>query len=659
MKRMFFLVILVCVLGLGALVAVTLYNTQSLTHVLEAEYKAAVSFYKTTVRAGESLRKVSLLGYQLTSAQTEVDQKRFIQSIEAEFDLLDQTLIELNAPRYATLHQAPVEQPSAEAERLEEDEMQPVSAEEKVTIEKLLATTQTHVLAAQKIYELMRTMVETRLPIAQNLAFKLPGITDALPGTFSLQTTSANDLENLVEGAITIIYSDSNYATKKGLKTFDRAYSSLYSADIPDQQRLALEELKAAVALVAADKKVLFDNETNPAGFALNFETALSSISLLESTVDALFSRKQGELVERVDAIRNQVVLSALGIVLVVGSISYLLGKALIRRINHVVARMDDIAQGEGDLTVSLAVRGRDELAELSRSFNLIIEKLKHSFTHLNDQIRDVSSLSLQGAETSLLTAEQMKNLLLETDHLSQAMDEMSKASMDVAISAESGSSTAAASENRARHGKKTVEEAVESINDLSRSFDTVSLVIEKLENYSKNISAVIDVIQGVSEQTNLLALNAAIEAARAGEHGKGFAVVANEVRLLASRTRSSTEEVGGMIASIQDAAREAVLAMQQAHVKAQDSVRRVSHSGEELEQIIGDFHVMATMNSQIAAAAEQQSCSAAEINRNITAIKGLASSTSEQAQTTRENAKRLSARVDDATHVLDGFTIE
>jgi len=204
--------------------------------------------------------------------------------------------------------------------------------------------------------------------------------------------------------------------------------------------------------------------------------------------------------------------------------------------------------------------------------------------------------------------------------------------------------------------GRDLVESQVGSIQRLAAEIDQSVEVINQLAADSASISRVLDVIKGIAEQTNLLALNAAIEAARAGEAGRGFAVVADEVRSLAQRTAESTEQIHGLIAKLQQTAEGAVSAMEVGRRQADEGVERVLLADQALSGISDSVANIADMANQIAAAAEEQSAVAEEINRNIATIAQLADQTSDEAQRTAQLSEELTGTAQSQYSLVERF---
>ena len=217
------------------------------------------------------------------------------------------------------------------------------------------------------------------------------------------------------------------------------------------------------------------------------------------------------------------------------------------------------------------------------------------------------------------------------------ASTEMGSTIEEIARNTEQAANNAQTTNNKAMEGRSAVENTVSQIRSLADNLENSSREVAQLQQESETIGSVLDVIRGIAEQTNLLALNAAIEAARAGDQGRGFAVVADEVRSLAIRTQQSTQEIAGIISSLQKQTGNIVGMMATCREQGNSSSEQASMAGELLEQITQDVTHIMDMSTQIAAAIEQQSLVANEVNRNVNNIRDIAQESSLMAE---ENAK-------------------
>ena len=306
-------------------------------------------------------------------------------------------------------------------------------------------------------------------------------------------------------------------------------------------------------------------------------------------------------------------------------------------------------ALNEGDLTQHLNVTSNDELGVLAKSFNVFTSKLSKNMGEVN-----VSTNQLQEESGNLarISEESFSGIQLQSNNInmvSSAIDDMAHSISSVASNAHEAARTAQNANAETENGKQVVTKTIESINDLARDVSEATDAINNLESETENIGTVLDVIRGIAEQTNLLALNAAIEAARAGEQGRGFAVVADEVRVLATRTQDSTQEIQALIEKLQTGAETAANKIQNGHKTASLSVEQVTNAKAALENIDNAVSQILNMNDEIASAAEEQQAVSEEINATIRDInQGLSDTTqgAEQISTTSEKLNDLATNL-------------
>ncbi|WP_370295461.1 methyl-accepting chemotaxis protein [Pseudomonas benzenivorans] len=234
----------------------------------------------------------------------------------------------------------------------------------------------------------------------------------------------------------------------------------------------------------------------------------------------------------------------------------------------------------------------------------------------------------------------------------------MSATAQEVARSAAAAVGSAQSVNDETVSGRALVESQVDSIQRLAGEIDQSVAVINQLASDSASISQVLDVIKGIAEQTNLLALNAAIEAARAGEQGRGFAVVADEVRNLAKRTQQSTEEIEKMISKLQGGVGAAVKTMSVSHKMADGTVSESGKVQSALENILAAVGMIVDQNQQIAAAAEQQTAVAQDIDQNIVEINHAGERTAQGASQTEQASRELSEQVSHLKQLIGAFRV-
>lgn len=302
----------------------------------------------------------------------------------------------------------------------------------------------------------------------------------------------------------------------------------------------------------------------------------------------------------------------------------YLIAARSLNPLQQLHASLVDINRGEGDLTGRLSIDSKDEFGHVANDFNAFIEYLQGIIS----RIKQVSgSMRLGADKTASLAASSVASLdvqLHELDQLATAMQEMSATAQEVAGSAQQAADSAQTADKAADNGVAVVSRTTQAIAELTQDMDGVVGQINNLSSYSDNIASILTVITDIADQTNLLALNAAIEAARAGDMGRGFAVVADEVRALASRTQKSTEEIKKMIQQLQAGVKEAEDIILNSRDKANHTQEAASEADTVLATIRDNIMHINQMTVQIATAAEEQSATAEEINRNTTNIRDI-----------------------------------
>jgi len=295
-----------------------------------------------------------------------------------------------------------------------------------------------------------------------------------------------------------------------------------------------------------------------------------------------------------------------------------------------------------GDLRQDLNVERRDELGQLQRSMQRMTVSLRELIGGIGDGVTQIASAAEELSAVTEQTSAGVNNQKVETDQVATAMNEMAATVQEVARNAEEASEAALVADQQAREGDRVVAEAIAQIERLATEMNHSSDAMGQLKSESDKIGSVLDVIKSVAQQTNLLALNAAIEAARAGEAGRGFAVVADEVRSLAQRTQQSTEEIEALIAGLQSGTQQVVSTMDASRNLTDSSVELTRRAGTSLDTITRTVSSIQAMNQQIAAAAEQQSAVAEEINRSVMNVRDVSDQTSAASEETAASSVEL-----------------
>ncbi|MBV2204903.1 MAG: methyl-accepting chemotaxis protein [Pseudomonas sp.] len=335
-----------------------------------------------------------------------------------------------------------------------------------------------------------------------------------------------------------------------------------------------------------------------------------------------------------------------------------LLARGLVRPIRQVTAALVEIGGGGGDLTRRLDESRADELGDLARGFNRFLGSLRELIGDVlttSERLRNAVGQVAQVVDNTAARAGRQHEM---TDMVATAVHEMGLTVQEIARNASSAAQASQGARDEAVQARRVVGESIAHIEKMSGEIGEAAGSVTELAQQVASIDQVLAVIRGISEQTNLLALNAAIEAARAGEMGRGFAVVADEVRTLASRTQGSTDEIQQMIQRLKSGADNAVASMHAGQAATGTGVQASQRTGQSLGAITEQVEAISDMNTQVAAATEEQSSVTEEITRNVQGIADLAQATARDVQACRSDCQALSQLAEDLGRQMGSFRL-
>ncbi|SDH65435.1 methyl-accepting chemotaxis protein [Pseudomonas abietaniphila] len=458
-----------------------------------------------------------------------------------------------------------------------------------------------------------------------------------------------------------------NYAKidqlKAGLQSTDQHYVALIES--PRERELYEGFATAKQAYFQRQNRVMElsrQNQMDDALQVINGEMNQYADKMTQALneLTAINKKGAGEATDLAQQVFGSAQSWVMGMIVLTALITLVLAWGLTRSIVQPLAQALGIAQviAAGDLTADIVVQGRDEPARLLEALKAMQLSLRRTILRISDSSSQLASAS---EELSTVTEDSTRGLhqqSLEIDQAATAVNQMTAAVEEVARNAVATSQASDESERIAERGRQQVKATVASINhlaeDVTQTGDQVGVLAQKVYGITK----VLDVIRSVAEQTNLLALNAAIEAARAGEAGRGFAVVADEVRALAHRTQSSTQEIELLVSDIRQGTDQAVEAMQGSNSRARSTLELAQSAGVALDEIAAAITLITERNTVIASASEEQAQVAREVDRNLTNIRDLALQSSAGANQTSAASHDLSRLATDLNGMVAAFSV-
>jgi methyl-accepting chemotaxis protein len=478
------------------------------------------------------------------------------------------------------------------------------------------------------------------VPITKSGRFiGLAGVDLTLPTFQGLTEKLSSELYNgqakvTLLSDIGLIVGSSHYKSKLGRPFKEAVSSNTYSE---------LVKFKGQHGLFKTPSEYLVN-------YPINIKLANTQWSLLIEVPSNLALEGPNALAKNMSDSANQLGVIILITGAVIALIAFIIMKVVVGTVvaplEQIQQRVDNLASSEGDLTHTLHVDTHAELIALAGGFNAFLAKLRG----LIAELKDVSSQTKQQGEIAqhiaIDTKHNVQSQFQEIESVVTAMNEMSATALEVARASEQSAQQADEINGLVVSSESSLSSAMSQVKTMSEEIKEANQAVEKVASRSKDITQILDVIRTISEQTNLLALNAAIEAARAGEHGRGFAVVADEVRALASKTRSSTDDISQLIDSLLLEVGNASTVIEKGVVRAQSAVDETSVAFDALHSVVVKVDEITNQITHIATAAEEQSLVTEEINRNLTLISDAASQLADLSTQAGDSSEALNALV-------------
>ena len=319
---------------------------------------------------------------------------------------------------------------------------------------------------------------------------------------------------------------------------------------------------------------------------------------------------------------------------------------------------IENIADGEGDLTARFRSHDKDEFGRMANAFDRLLDRIQFTIRDVTESSQGLLQSAQVLSDIAMRASDSVSAQSGQTEQVAAAIQQMSSTSNALAQSAKDADSAAKMANTEAELSAKELHQIISSISSQAQEIDRSVTIVNELASASDEITGVLEVIQNIAEQTNLLALNAAIEAARAGEQGRGFAVVADEVRSLASRTQASTEEIRAMIDRLQKGAQETSDAMLRNKEQSLANVSNTEKVGSAVTQVSNSVAQISGFNSLISQAVNEQRSVSGDVSQRVEQIQMVSNASAEHAMQTKQSSDELKRIVEQMLTKLSYYKV-
>lgn len=341
------------------------------------------------------------------------------------------------------------------------------------------------------------------------------------------------------------------------------------------------------------------------------------------------------------DTLLTNIIFSLIMLSLTIVIMIVMINKTIVNPINLLEKVIEDGTRG--NLKRKVEITTENEIGDMSRNFNIFIEKLSRIITDINDYAAKVAGGTNQITKSMEQISASIEDLGNGATNTAAAVEELASTTVTVSHNADVLLKSSEDTLKWSQNGGEAVKETVKKINNIKRVFVEGARDVKRLGSKTDEIGEIVVVINDIAAQTNLLALNAAIEAARAGEAGKGFEVVAEEVRKLAEKTTISTKEIAKMVREIQMETNGVITKMEEVNSEVDEGVKTANSTGEALEKIVDQTEKLRDMVNMIANSTKEQSIAAEEIAK--------------QTENITNNVEENSKAVDESVEAIRGIS--